>query len=262
MLQWFGRYKVCGRSDVVSNEMGARFVAEAEATSKKLQLFMRAMPSEPTFISLGENCSSAWYLKQLGLKKASYPFDWVFSSPEIIMDCIKDDFVKFLDQSQIIEKPDRRSAGHAYYHANLFQHKNPLLNPEHYAYYQRCCSRFLEKIRSNTPIVFMLILINEPLKRPLWADGFTHEFKMPANQDMASVQPLCSYLKTIHANSKFIVVDHYTEGERSVSCEAVDDTIYAIRFCAGGKSNGLKYEDDLDDFCFRLTLSGLYDDKP
>ena len=30
------------------------------------------------FVSLGQNCSSAWYLKQLGLKLESYPFDWIF----------------------------------------------------------------------------------------------------------------------------------------------------------------------------------------
>ncbi len=262
MMQWFRRYKGCCYLNANSNKADARFISEAEAASKKLRLFMQAESKEQTFISLGENCSSAWYLKQLGLKKASYPFDWIFSSPEIIIDCIKDGFAKFLHQSQIIEKPGKLSAGHAYYHANLFQHKNPLLNHDNYAYYQRCCDRFLEKIKSDIPIVFVLTLINEPLKRPLWADGFTYAFTMPVNQDIASVQPLCSYLKTIHTNSKFIIVDHYTERESSVTCEVIDDTIFAIRFCAGGKSNGLKYENHIDDYCFKLVLSGLCKDTP
>ena len=49
--------------------------------------------------SLGSLCHSAQILKNNNLKRCSYPFDWIFSSPNMVIDCISDDFKKFLDKS-------------------------------------------------------------------------------------------------------------------------------------------------------------------
>ena len=64
------------------------FIREAEIVKKQLGGFLPVKNDQNNFVSIGENCSSAWYLKQVGLKRASYPFDWAFSSPDIILDCI------------------------------------------------------------------------------------------------------------------------------------------------------------------------------
>ena len=39
-----------------------------------------------------------------GVKKESYPFDWIFSTPDIIIDCINTNFAHFLNK----ENTDRR----------------------------------------------------------------------------------------------------------------------------------------------------------
>lgn len=52
-------------------------------------------------VSIGENCNSAWYLKETGNKNASYPYDWIFSSGEIVTHTIKDDFKSFLNKELI-----------------------------------------------------------------------------------------------------------------------------------------------------------------
>jgi hypothetical protein len=52
------------------------------------------------YCSLGGICHSAQLLKINELKKASYPFDWIFSSMSMVKHCIEDDFNTFLDKSQ------------------------------------------------------------------------------------------------------------------------------------------------------------------
>ena len=48
--------------------------------------------------SLGTLCHSSYFLKQSNLKMASYPFDWIFSNIDMIIDCIENNFDKFLDK--------------------------------------------------------------------------------------------------------------------------------------------------------------------
>lgn len=50
-------------------------------------------------ISFGHRCSTANLIKQLNLKEESYPFDWLVSKLNIIEDCIKTNFVHFLDKN-------------------------------------------------------------------------------------------------------------------------------------------------------------------
>jgi len=49
--------------------------------------------------SFGVNCHIASIIKELGWKKASYPFDWIFSDLNMVLDCLQDRFKKFLDRS-------------------------------------------------------------------------------------------------------------------------------------------------------------------
>jgi hypothetical protein len=42
--------------------------------------------------SLGSLCHSSQILKRNNYKKCSYPFDWIFSNYDIIIDCLEDDF--------------------------------------------------------------------------------------------------------------------------------------------------------------------------
>jgi hypothetical protein len=50
-------------------------------------------------ISVGSQCATAGEIQRFGLKKASYPFDWLYSSLGMVADCIEDDFADFLDRS-------------------------------------------------------------------------------------------------------------------------------------------------------------------
>ena len=60
---------------------------------------MDSSSSQPydQILSLGYRCSSAGILKSLGLKRESYPFDWLVSRLPIIEHCIQTDFREFLN---------------------------------------------------------------------------------------------------------------------------------------------------------------------
>lgn len=110
-------------------------------------------------VGLGTHCYTATLLKSAGLKRTSYPFDWLFSSPEMVAHCLHDDFATFLDR-RLYEyvPPERRRDGpdvnlcdHAYYRDELgvsfvFNHRNPLEESD-YAYVVRCVERFREVAR-------------------------------------------------------------------------------------------------------------------
>ncbi|WP_317453914.1 DUF1796 family putative cysteine peptidase [Klebsiella quasipneumoniae] len=51
-------------------------------------------------VSLGSHCLTSWTLKKFNLKKISLPFDWIFSCPAMVIDCLRDDFQTFLDKNE------------------------------------------------------------------------------------------------------------------------------------------------------------------
>jgi hypothetical protein len=46
------------------------------------------------YISLGPNCQTSGSIKTTGY----YPFDWIISNLDIVLDCIQTDFKDYLDK--------------------------------------------------------------------------------------------------------------------------------------------------------------------
>ncbi|MEM9367670.1 MAG: DUF1796 family putative cysteine peptidase [Planctomycetota bacterium] len=238
----------------------AAHIRQATTCQEVVQAFFRRVFSPKQVhncVSLGQNCSTAWYLKQTGNKQASFPFDWVFSSSAIILDCIETRFSRYLDVSLISASQDGESAGHSVYHNRLYAHRNPLASDAVYGYYTRCCDRFLRLLDDQVPTVFVMTLINEPEKRTAWSSGFGAAFPMPTGQDAATTQPLRDRLLEINPNAAFLILDHATEQPRCMQAETLDDRTCLVQFHAEGESNGVHYTDAMDDFCCKLIYAGM-----
>ncbi len=206
----------------------------------------------PEFISLGQNCTIAWYLKQTALKKASYPYDWIFTSPEIVDDSITNEFVDFLDQQMLIRLKGKPFMGHRKYHSQLFNHKNPVKDA---GYYERCSERFLNALKSNGKNVFLMILLNETEKRRDWKNGFDRLFTLPINQTPESVMPMIEDIQRINPNARFILIDAYTDqNSRGISSKLIDKHIFFISALLKGQSTGVFFTDSFDDFLFKLLF--------
>ena len=50
---------------------------------------------DTVFVPIGPCCYTTEYIKNSGLRNHSYPFDWIFSSIEMVNHCINDKFKMF-----------------------------------------------------------------------------------------------------------------------------------------------------------------------
>ncbi len=105
-------------------------------------------PGPVNYISLGSHCHTAQILKGLGLRTWSAPFDWIFSSPGMVRDCLADDFAELLDRrhyesTPLAERqaPNETRCRHLLYrdrHAIpfVFNHHDPATSDEDYRFLQ------------------------------------------------------------------------------------------------------------------------------
>lgn len=113
--------------------------------------------------SMGTLCHSSMLIKKNNLKKCSYPFDWIFSNPDMIIDCIEDDFLKYLDKQYYIHYDNACVNGHSIYNSRMFKHHNPLTNEDHYNYFIRCVNRFRQLIKNKELKLFCTIFLSANL---------------------------------------------------------------------------------------------------
>lgn len=151
-------------------------------------------------ISLGTFCYPAWLIKGLGLKKASYPFDWIFSSPAMVFDILHDNFGRLLDptyhRSNPVENrphPTEHISEHTFYREqfkvdNVFSHRD-ITEPTTLAYYCRAVERFRALAESAEAKLF--VMINPPNRAA----------------DDTQFRQLCGWIDANAQNSRLLVVN-------------------------------------------------------
>lgn len=132
------------------------------------------------FVSIGPYCKTAEFLISYGLKPVSYPFDYIFSSLDIVRDCLEDKFAKFLDKSHYAAGDSENSTKHTYYSkyldtpvllkhhltcnfseeykvssGNFWNHHDLINKPADYEAFQRRANRLLDLIKSGEKVVFV-----------------------------------------------------------------------------------------------------------
>lgn len=143
-------------------------------------------------ISLGSFCHAAAVIRQCGFRKFSGPFDWIFSSPEVTIHALQDNFEKYLDPAQYEPVPedkrvvaDANLCDHRFYRdkfglRHMFNHHLPT-EPRDYSYLQRCVERFRSAIGDPAPKLFLLVThqpVTETRFQALIAalDAFSNEY--------------------------------------------------------------------------------------
>lgn len=226
---------------------------ELEAKAQKLAESLKPWYHEADdFVSLGQNCNASWYLKDTGRKKASYPFDWIFTSPEIIIHILKDDFQSLTDPSLLV--PLGMDAGHKKYHAFLFGHRNPASSRADLEFLHRCIDRWHALVGSDRSVVFLTIVLNESDKRKRFRDGFKHDFNLPANQVASDFKPMMDLILSKHANSRFVFIEQYTDSIPELKLVEHRDRMAWIRFASKGSNTGVRYLNSLDDSLLKTLL--------
>jgi hypothetical protein len=145
--------------------------------SADLTAVLQVQPSGPAFAhvaSLGADCYVSKTLKAMRLKRYSLPFDWIFSSPDMVAHCIANDFGQFLDpRNYRPNPPERRPSAdeglceHLFYRdtfgvERVFNHFDPTGLP-HHAYLVRAVARFRRLLQSAERKLFLAVV---PSLRP------------------------------------------------------------------------------------------------
>lgn len=121
------------------------------------------------FVSVGEICAPAYYLREVGARDVAYPFDWCHSSAPILERCVADRFSTFLDRSRI-RPAEGGGSRHDLFHESFFRHKDAHTDEGH-AYYRRAVGRFLELLDGSEPVTFVAMLADPDIHRD-WRAGF------------------------------------------------------------------------------------------
>lgn len=206
-------------------------------------------------IGLGQNCNASWYIKESGNKKTSYPLDWIFTTPEIILDMLDDDFESFTRKDLLI--PHGIDAGHKRYHETLFGHRNPASRESDRQYLLRCVDRWRAKMKSQSPVLFLTIVLNESDKRKRWKKGFTKEFKMPTEQNLSDFENLMQRLLLVNPNAKFLFIEQQTEDDFQLSIESKTELALWLNFTSLDKNTGVQYLHEVDDEVMKTILNDL-----
>ena len=132
------------------------------------------------FISIGPYCSTSDILKEHELRNFAYPFDYIFSSLEMVKHCINDRFNIFLDKIYHQKTSSKKSSRHLFYSKFIdteilrkhhIAHKVPhiaknLTNREIFLHHNICdkinydsfvkrCNRLLSLIDNKKKIAFI-----------------------------------------------------------------------------------------------------------
>ena len=117
--------------------------------------------------ALGYFCQSNELLSNAKLKRESYPFDHMNSSPAMIIHCLSDNFEKFLDKQYYTYPNHTENQSHTFYNPKgsyVFNHHN-LLKDHDYAYFTRCVERFLNLLKKENPKLFVIFYNSNNINR-------------------------------------------------------------------------------------------------
>lgn len=187
------------------------------------------------------------------MKKCSYPFDCIFSNPKMIIDCIDDDFVKFLDRSLHIPntKPKYKNntkdkSGHKIYGGHIFNH-HYILEDKQYGYFVRCVNRFRELTKFNDNKLFIISFVNR---------------KQDITKNLQKqLDDLYTTLQKITNNFDLLVVWHTvgTELKSNVIEDKELNNLKYINITTINKSGGIKIKDKKENEFYNRCIFELYD---
>ena len=176
-------------------------------------------------LSLGSACFTARFLQQQRLRTHASPFDWVFSSAQMVTHCIESNFASLLDTAEY-QRLAGGSVGHRTYssmagHAAIFNHHDPLGSEADLAYFARCAERFEASLRAPGHKLFLLV---------------TRE---PAAAALAPLRALLAALCSRSSNFEILAV--------CLECRAVDASVAPEPMRpAGGPTVALEAEEVRD----------------
>jgi hypothetical protein len=181
-------------------------------------------------------------MKRNGWRVSAYPFDWIFSDPAMVMDCMATGFVKFLDRSCYVELSGDR-CGHSAYHDRLFNHHDPLGNAAHYRYYVRGVKRFRKLLGRRDHVLFTMMMVN---KTDVTA------------ADLHEIRLFNIRLSGYTSNYTLLVIFHLPNKPVRDHVFIYEDNIHFLELHTGSASNGVEFESAADNLYLDEVMGSSY----
>jgi hypothetical protein len=195
-------------------------------------------------VSFGTLCVTSFLIKKSGMKKCSYPFDWIFSSPTIINDCIDTDFKLFLDREQYIDHPSGKDkCGHKTYNTCMFNHIDVRIT-ENYDYLTRCVERFRNLLKNNNNKLFILTYVR-----------FKEKLDKKYKDEIFKLNKILDKNTT---NYHILVINCLQTGKQNTEITKEDNITY-IEMETISSCNGVEFIDKQDNEYYINTILNLYE---
>tara|TARA_B100000780_G_C21124849_1_gene456105 strand:- start:4661 stop:5230 length:570 start_codon:yes stop_codon:yes gene_type:complete len=181
------------------------------------------------------------------MKKCSFPFDWVFSNHDMIIDCIDNDFKIFLDRNLHIPHEIHESlSGHKVYGGHIFNH-HCILDNDAYNYFVRCVNRFriLTKKKENKLFIVSFVNRREQISKEL----------------LSNIIKLYNKLATITTNFNLLIVYHIIDDNLKSKIIKLNENIKIIIIYTQSGSDGVIIQDHDENIFFNNCILKLYDFK-
>jgi hypothetical protein len=191
--------------------------------------------------SLGFLCHSSQILKRNKYKLCSYPFDWIFSNCDIVIDCIEDNFKIFLDKSYYINV-SQSQCGHSKYGNCMFNHHNPLINIEDYNYYVRCVNRFKGLLQKKEHKLFIAIFANVSIN----------------DNHKNSVIDFNNKFSKYTSNYTMLIIFNTPNKQQNNHTFTYDNNIHFLELHTLSNSNGLEFNNNNDNIYLDNILKSKY----
>lgn len=215
------------------------------------------------FISLGTLCHPARMLQRIHVKNVSYPFDWMFTDENVVIDILNDDFNKFMDKSyygDVKNKFSERTCGHSLYHEDFFFHKNPR-NEDDYLYYQRCINRFKGMLCDPGEKLFIMMYSPGSTKHPTDVYKlFNEEYHTETilNNLRLRGENLNNTLMKFTNNYKLLIVMNFGNNEKQSFQMVHHGNIHYLTLNTLSESTGVTFKDNADNLYFSGIMCEHY----
>lgn len=204
--------------------------------------------------SLGPSPHAAFFLKHLGWKYSTYPFDWLSMTPDAILHCLRDDFAVFLDPSMYFYPSNRierdwmdrpiRHCGHRLYGPHTFLFRDPHDEGD-YNYFRICIDQFRHLLRYPETKLFLAIHRVHPDNDLL-------------EKEKAMWVQMAEELERKTTEFTLLVVFHREGNERRRHTQGQQGRLHWIDLRTFSRSNGHMFEDELDNQYLASVITSLY----
>jgi hypothetical protein len=211
-------------------------------------IFEHALP-------IGSFCHAAMALKKAGIRSFSTPFDWLFSCPDMIAQCLSDGFRHFLDPEQYEAVPPemRHDPG-----ANLCQHRgfkkdfgvsfvfnhHKPYERSDYEYFQRCVQRFKNAVAS-----------------PGW-NLFIHFSPIPVIEDhlgnlMSALRQQAAHFVLLAMHFPVVTCNESSPLDRRIRTKRLKHDLLSMEMEVSAPSNGVMFAHQEDELMLTRILKSF-----